>query len=1521
MAMKSDPHIFSGMQRDMSISKHQPEFLYDALNIRLTAREGDTMMSMTNEKGTKVIQGVDYANASFNMEGTYVGHCTVDDKLVVFTTTGVITTPFSRKDHIYILYPTSSATSVRIDELYFGDLGFDTDHPLETLGVYENEHIQKVYWVDGKNTPKVINVYGELNTVTNKYNYKYIRYSKNYIMEGTDYVYVDNSDTQFDFVPTLNLEETITIKRTDGSGMFAPGVIQYAFAYYNKYGQESNIFYTSPLKYISYTKRGASPEDKVANTFTITVKDFQKDFDFLRVFSIHRTSLNAVPTVKRVADVELTGVAGNSVVIVDDGQKGETVDPTELLYIGGESIIASTMTQKDNTLFFGDLKLTRLAIADGVKTELAGNGVEINTFMNDYTINTFDSGTGYYGYTPILNDSTPGFKLGEHYRLGLQFQHTNGKWSEPVFVSDYTISRGSGSPDYVPFNPYLVPNVGAGSSTLYIPNIKVTPNLSSSAYQALIDGGYKRVRGVCVYPTIGDRLILTQGMLCPTVYNRKGRKGRTPFAQSSWFLRPSVPATLVGTKAAYNASGNVPTFLHMSALGYDTNTDGGRDAEIQGASSGSDDKEFFVDQAIVTMHSPDIEFDTSFNSLDSTDYKLQIVGAIQFVASIGDIDIQTSTPANNGAIGFSRPSGATFGVLSQSNQAARSLLAGAFWQDKVLEIDEKDEGKYKPKKDGNTDILKYYMVYPWNRSGSLNNDNVRPANKGTRTAVLQKKKISNLKFSDANYYFNENNIKDYDISPIQLFDSDQISMLKIPYPDPAVSIGEVTYYGNIDTMLNSTVTMRGSTSFSGDLSNIDSLDNTNAGPVRMKYKSTRHLVFSLSATDHSPNILPRTSGVTSAAGTKTEAEMFWLTGTNVEPPESYITIDYTVDGIGSLDGTKLINEEGYELVENDLILDTRTNTLYWVMEVNYGDNGIRSANLALYSTMGKFFEHGEDKYRGTTYGQVEPYSSGGGLANNYIVKQDVIAEAVNYPHLLLGELFREPNSDTDFGGNTEDALKANLWLPAGEPVDITESMEVIFSYGDTWFQRYDCLKTYPFTLEDENSIVEIGSFMCESRINIDGRYDRNRGNTSNLVAMPSNFNLLNEVYSQPDNFFNYRLLDEDYYKLDSYRNSITWSKEKLAASDVDIWTNITMANTLDLDGSMGKVNALAVSNDNIFCFQDTAVSRILFNSRVQIPTSDNVPIEITNSYKVDGKQYISDRMGCTNKWSIITTPSGLYFIDSVSGQLFNIGSEGPVSVSGSHGLTNTFKSNRGDTWTPVNWNGPITFYDNIHNDLYIVYKDSCLVYSEILGQFTSFMSYEKTPAMINIKDSFFALKPVNLYNDNTVTSTNIFLYKLWAGQYNEFFGYREQGDNTITYHSYYKPFNFTFVSNQEGALDKTFTNVETRLDFRNSSGEVLPRQFFDYIQVWDEYQNTGETEINNPHYAAPNHFSLAGLKKKFRIWRIDIPRAFDSTNNRRTLQRMRNTWTMIKFGMKPSSTQLSSGVSFELHDLAVQYHV
>ena len=388
-----------------------------------------------------------------------------------------------------------------------------------------------------------------------------------------------------------------------------------------------------------------------------------------------------------------------------------------------------------------------------------------------------------------------------------------------------------------------------------------------------------------------------------------------------------------------------------------------------------------------------------------------------------------------------------------------------------------------------------------------------------------------------------------------------------------------------------------------------------------------------------------------------------------------------------------------------------------------------------------------------------------------------------------------------------------------------------------------------------------------------GRYDKNIGNLSNLNADPTNFNLFNPVYSQKDNFFNYRILESDMYKLDKFTNTITWSKEKHLGEDVDTWTNITMASTLDLDGTKGKVNKLLTFKDQIFAFQDKGISNILFNSRVQIPVSDGVPVEISNGMKVDGSRYISDNVGCQNKNSIITTPSGVYFLDSESNGIYLL----------ADGLTNLSTNKGFDIWTKeVSKDSSFkSFYDKNEKDVYFTTKDYCLGYSEKLGQFTSFYDYTDVETMFNIGTGFYSIK-ANSVGDQSI-------YQHSVGNYNEFYGE-------------IKPYHLTIISNEDPQVDKVFTNLDYRADFFDSNNNYLENESFDTLEVWNEYQRGKET-------LKYSKFRPSNLKKKFRMWGTNIPR--DKKNK---LDRMRNPWLYIKLSKeKPGTSKM------ELHDLVVKY--
>lgn len=1562
-----------GMQRDLSASAFNPKYAYEIKNMRVMPTDDNTLMNLTNEKGNKDskvdISLEDLSSLAYDdgrlilfdnkdsiainpgtIEGIPIGQAVLKDKLIVFTT-GI-------EDIIYKIWFNDNARLVG-EILYRGHLNFDSRHPIEAMCFYENEDIQKVYWTDGLNQPRMINIAASIEVKSNW-----------------------NNDS-FNFVNVLELKENVTIQKDEvAQGSFPAGVIQYAFTYFNKYGQESNIFYTSPLYYTSFSDRGGSPEDKVSNSFTIHIENTDSHFDYLRVYSIMRTSINATPEVKRVVDLSVSNhynkfIYGNyetkgdsnsiiaynfithkyehlndiepfsyteeftywrinkekyssitldtgeyisvgnddyiNVVItktndiiistntgsfvvnniltdniiinyVDNGQQGDLIDPTELLYKGGEEVIFGTMTQKDNTLFLGDIKLNRKLIDKETRELLKFNKIvnKIKTIKSD--INPL----GYYPYKNSLDKSSfdiKSFKYLEWYRLGVQFQYKTGKWSEPIFLKDIQNTQ------------HIKANYSTKADNIEIPCFEYQLNNAYGAINALVSKGYIKARPVVVFPSLQDRECICQGILCPTVYNVRDRYSNSPFVQSSWFTRPFLPYDISksqgglliknwedrqdsnikvslnsragvlysGSKLVLDSrisvntlnSGEIAEFRHNKPIPNNNK----RNAEIQclanvpssplvsikenenGSSNWVDNHSeyFFVDQSIVTLHSPDIEFDTNIQTLDTSNLKLRIVGLVPLTSFVGDIDIQTSTPphfivdkdgkeTNTLAEGFVKR---TISAENISRFGSRGLMSGAFWKDEISDL-VNGKGNTEGKSTG-------FLIYPFQRHGSLNN---QKSSEGTaKRAELKRKKISNLKYSYNSYYLNSNNIWNAEIkgnskypgiSGAKVFNSNENSLIRIPSPKYS-NLPDINYYGNIDKVVNITrkednvkgypivTTGEFSGSFFNEPTPLDpNITNSafSTDPVRVKYKSTPHAVIAF-------NYCKVEDGTFREFVLPT-----FLDGDITGSPD---------------DSTWFVNDS----------TSSHSSELKYFWERNKVSGGAFATAIR------------------------ENFSKVNNSLNGY---------GPEYGFLWLGELYND-NVANRFGGQTEEAFENNLWVPCGKAITLIDNngnpvsnAGILFEEGDTYYQRYDHIKTYPYTLEDENAITDIVSFMCETRVNIDGRYDRNRGQTNNFAITPENFNKINEVYSQYNNFFNYRALNINKFNLDNFHNSITWTKTKTAGELVDTWTNITLASTLDLDGDKGKVRALRRFNNNILAFQDTGISHILYNENVQIASTEGVPIEIANSGKVQGKRYISDHIGCTNKWSICETSNGIYFIDDVTKgiYLFNGNVSNISDKLGFHSwINNTSNLN---IWNPKDFSNIITYYDKVNGDVFFINDKECLAFSEPLGQFSSFYSYEKTPYFVNLKD-----RGIAIHKDDSDASN---LYKLWL---------HNEGDYNM-YFNKYQPFYTTVIANPDMPNDKIFNTLEFRADTWNN--EELVNKTFDTLDVWNEYQ-IGKSNLVNIKDKPST------LKKKFRIWRANIPRDIKHTRDR-----MRNPWLYLKLSKNTPDTLKTT-----LHDMIVSYFI
>ena len=1455
----------------------------------------------------------------------------------------------NKPDRLYLISKNSDGT-ISGKLIYQNDLHFDMQHPIETLPFYETISIKKVYWTDGKNQPRLINI----------------------ALSDADF---DNKDqeTSFDFIPPLALNDNVEIVRNaSGGGLFPRGTIQYAISYFDKYSRESNIAYISPLLYNAFADRAASPEENVTNTFIINITNPDRNFDYLRIYSIIRTSLNSVPQVKRLVDTPLI-TAGAVIRFEDNNQIGDIVDSTKLLYTGGEPISLNSFAQKDNTLFLSYPRIKRKNIGNLSVNGVSGLTSIKNALRNQATISQVSKNIGsalanvdgYYNYKPKFNDhrAITTFQNGETYRLGVQFQHITGRWSEALWIQDYPITN---------------PPIASESSGIYGTSLNVVfLDNNNSIQDTLAAAGYVKARPVVVYPTIKDRNIICQGILNPTVYNVKERYNDNSFNSASWYFRPALSTwrTADNDKALFQTEfghdGDDPYALDGAFLEYRHNysipSSNYRNGEIQSSSLGCtkvylgqndnsgkyvdrNAEEYFIDANTLTFNSPDIEYNEELKLLDGAaeNLYLDIVGYAEVTSVASDISIEATLPRNSNANGFFKT---TFMHANSLDKGGRCMCNFPGFQDSpppyplcVIPVYEGEEesqtvtwkwsyGLYSGvseygETDEDAEAIKdrqsfmdshkdLYAVYPWHRDGSLG---AYEKSDETPGEILHKK-FSNMRYCNKTVYNNY----DYSLG----FNTQGLADFKIfnPVNNTLIKVDNHTYSGNVDSVITPNFDKRisnlngqqgaaggyqiyhidgngldvASDAYVADAVNFGGGVRRNANSLYAQQVTAYNERFPLFSKAYS-------SKVSAYVYTNTDGNLVTprtSSGAEPAPPASSSNTSSNTGGsrtpgvvTSTEDVENRLKQYGHAMSKEPIRIQFNSNT-HAVIKL--------SGNAVL-----PYYINGSDS--GTTFwheNSTISYSQIQGKSQGQAGRFETAPSATAI--MLIGNIVRTVNNETKFGGQTDEAFITNNWLPAGDVVDISDIFRndihqdrigLNFKDGDTFIQRYDCLKTYPHSLEDKQTMVEIMSFLCESKINLDGRYDRNRGNLSNLVAMPSNFNLVNDAYSQTDNYFTYHALDYERYSIRAFPNTISWTKSKQVGELIDTWCNLLLVSTLDVDGSFGEIRCLRLFNDTIYGFQDKGIFVVNFNSRVQIPTSDNTPIEITNNYRVDGKKYISTEIGTTNKWSIRETANGLYFIDSLSKAIYRVGPGGLTNLTDMRGFHSWAINsiNGSKDWSPNNYDNFTTQYDKIHDNVYFINSDWCLSYSETLDSFTSFFSYNKVPYMLNIWDSFIAI------DKDKSEGTNYYLWNQNRGQYNKFFNVKA---------NYYT----RFIVNADLQQDKVFNTLEFRADSfdgTNQSKQLNYNLPFNYVRAWNEYQDSNKVQLNFEDIGTSN------IKRKFRNYRIAIPRdALNNENSSKILNphrladsnRMRNNWMYLELGNDlPEDTRETI-----LHDLIVYY--
>lgn len=674
-------YTYNGARKDITKSKHPVEFYFEASHIRIVSLDDQSTGSVINEKGnSKVIEIPSInINASTNTISygsktlSYTNNNQLDkqidnnelntsssDQIVIghaITRTGILlfTTDDEGMDCIWNVDNVID-NSYDLELIYLRNMSFSTSNPIQALFNYENENIQKVYWVDGINQIRFINI------------------KHNEIEDNDDLI--DIPSTSIDFVGTVDFSQPIVTDVITG-GSHTAGMIQYA---YNLYRLNSSQTKLSPLsELVSLDKGdnngGGDVDEVVGSTPVITIDNIDQSYTNIKVYAIKYTSYNQIPSISLIDERELSG---DSLTIYDNGSVIDTLSLEEFVFLGSDPIVPKHIQSKDNRLFPTNIKDIPFVLPDELDTRayswsssqtcsvydnikllsgvvtgsrravssvtyslpLKHDAVNINYDLYKYQQNGFNLGAeGKFIKLEIVQKSLSKpeeYKLlkdEEIYRFGIEFYNSLGQTSLPKWIVDYKMPKGNLEGNFNTVKVELKPEFYT-----WLNNYNFTENNKPV--------GYRIIRAE---RNESDKTIVCQGVLTPMMFQVLGDDAKFNSQFSSLLIREgyqdskvkypnflsrefqSVPASPSANDQGSTNNGVLQPSSHLNWMNDDEGLDSSHGGEIFTTTPNDKLSQTFQHTKMMQLYCPEIIFQNNLNI--TADLKLKVKGLVKSTAN------------------------------------------------------------------------------------------------------------------------------------------------------------------------------------------------------------------------------------------------------------------------------------------------------------------------------------------------------------------------------------------------------------------------------------------------------------------------------------------------------------------------------------------------------------------------------------------------------------------------------------------------------------------------------------------------------------------------------------------------------------------------------------------------------------------------------------------------------------------------------------------------------------------------
>ena len=465
-----------------------------------------------------------------------------------------------------------------------------------------------------------------------------------------------------------------------------------------------------------------------------------------------------------------------------------------------------------------------------------------------------------------------------------------------------------------------------------------------------------------------------------------------------------------------------------------------------------------------------------------------------------------------------------------------------------------------------------------------------------------------------------------------------------------------------------------------------------------------------------------------------------------------------------------------------------------------------------------------------------------------------------------------------YGGNNYASRQRNTYISMSEKQIKSATNIINTCYGDTYIGEIPILRVSEANSDYEGTISEIVTYIGESSINNRLRHDLIKNNNGNTTVDLQNSFLYNDVYQQESDLIKSLTKPFNFVEQNRFRSEIIATPKKQLGEFIDNWTKVSINDRITLDTEFGAVTGFAKLKDTLFAFQKDAIAYLAVNPRVQISTSDNIPIQLGSGKLIERYEYITTKSGSLHARSIVSTETGIFYYDLLNYSINRLTSQNE-EVTLTKGLYNYFRDFSINHYDELDGTQLVSgFYHNDKEEIYFTFNTATepftVAYNLLSDGFSSFYSFV-APHYFDINNRMYSIPD----NQNGI----------WEHQ---------AGDNNYFYDVYY-PSSITLIANEFPDNDKIFDGLTYIMDTENQLNEDETLVSFNEIKVDTSYQ----TSNNTPLVIGSN------LRRKFRIFRIQLPREFGTRN------RMRGQYALIKL----TFNNQANNYSFICNDMIVNY--